>query len=215
MSRYDSVIFDFDGTVYDSTGSITACFRHALQTVCGIEETDAGRLRTFVGPPLIESFRTYCLPENLLHACIDDFRSYYGSTLELTFLFPGMLELLRGLKEAGIPAAIASTKQSGVIEGILRRDSALQYFDAVCGPLDDYEPEGKPVLIGRAVELLGNRAGRPCMVGDRFYDAAGARDAGIDFVAAGYGPGRREEFADFPMVHYAESIEDLRSFLLG
>ena len=58
MKKYESVLFDLDGTLTDSAPGITACVQYALEKM-GKPEEDADKLRCFVGPPLKDQFMSY------------------------------------------------------------------------------------------------------------------------------------------------------------
>ena len=212
--RYDLVIFDMDGTLTDSYLSITKTFQHTLRETLGLEIEDLDAFRPFIGPPLGESLATYDLRGPELTRAMAVYRAHYLTTLDDTVVYPGISELLIALKEAGAKLAVASNKQTEIVCQLLERDGLAPYFDFVTGA-DDSRPGTKADAIQSVLDyfaLKGYR--RAVMIGDRYHDAAGAEEAGVDFAAAGYGPGSREEFAPYPMVFYAQTVAELERFLL-
>jgi len=214
--RYDLIIFDLDGTLYNSYYSITKSFQYVVREMCGIDESDLEVFRPFIGPPLVDSLASYGIEGDELIKAAELYREHYKTTLDETVLYDGMKELLVELKTSGFKLAIASSKLIHVIRAIVERDDIVGLFDVVEGLGDYRNKETKAAVIARTLDNFENqRRASAVMVGDRLYDAAGAKEAGVDFIAAGYGPGFREEFEPYPMVHYAESVKDLRDYLVG
>jgi phosphoglycolate phosphatase len=213
--QYSLALFDLDGTLFDSFYSITKTLRLTLREWCGLEVSDLGQLRRYIGPPLADTLSSFGLEGARLGEAVGFYRRHYYDTLGDTSVYPGIPELLSEIKAAGCGLAIASSKATPVITRLLERNGLFSLFDFVAG-LEDSFPETKSQIISRAVSACGSPArSKTVMVGDRFYDAAGAADNAIAFAAAGYGFGSRNEFAPYPMAFYAATVGDLRRFLTG
>ena len=212
--KYDLVIFDLDGTIYDSYLSITKAFQHTLRETCGIVENNLDAFREYIGPPLVDILAHYGLKGSELKNAVDVYRDYYMTTIDDTVLYEGMTDLLHSLKSAGIRLAIASSKATWVISRVLERDGLTDMFELVAGIQDDEHKESKSQVVARVLQHFG-AVSSAVMVGDRMYDAVGALDNNIDFIAAGYGPGHRAEFDPYPLTFYAETVDDIKHFLLG
>ena len=213
MIKYRAVIFDLDGTLTDSAPGILAGARFALETV-GRPVPEENVLRRFLGPPLMDSFTRLCgMSREDASRAQNIYREYYNHTGALqNAVYPGIRALLAGLKQAGVHLGVATHKPLAPSLKILEAFDLLRYFDLVAGP-ELWEDPGptKHELILRALPQ-GLHAGA-VMIGDRATDLEGARQAGIDGIAALYGYGHLEEFAPFASAGLAHSVQDLYGLL--
>ena len=111
MSRFDAVLFDFDGTVADTGKGIFGGVYHTLAHM-GLEPPPEEKLRYFIGPPLHDSFQTvFGFDAETSDAAVKKYREYYREKgmFELTF-YDGMEELLVRLRVSGVKTGIASAK---------------------------------------------------------------------------------------------------------
>ena len=113
MYRY--IFFDLDGTLTDSKAGILNCARYALETLGKPVPSDETLLK-FVGPPLQESFQTYCgFTGDLLREAIDLFRARYASQGQYeNQAAPGMAELLARRPPKWSPCAFPSASVSAL-----------------------------------------------------------------------------------------------------
>lgn len=97
-----AVLFDLDGTLIDSSEGITKSVRYTLDYF-GMEENDEQVLRTFIGPPLIDSFeKIYGFTHEKAIKAVEKYRERYNAIgIFECSLYPGVREILRKLKEQG------------------------------------------------------------------------------------------------------------------
>lgn len=211
MAQY--ILFDFDGTVYDTVEGIAKSVRYALAKF-GIQ-AELEELTCFAGPPLVDMFREkYGVSLERALELTAAFRERYRPIgLYESRPFPGIQELLEALKAAGKKTGIATTKPQVLAEELLERAGLLEYFDVICGS----GPEGdlpKWQLVRRAMEALDARAEETVLVGDTKYDALGARRCGVDFIGAGYGYGAGG-MTGVGTKRIVPSVEELKELLLS
>lgn len=200
MEKVQTVLFDFDGTLADTSRGIYNSIRYALGEA-GIPVGDESRLREFIGPPLYESFETvYGVDPDEASRLVDLYRVYYGkSGVFECDLYPGVSELLEVLsssRTSGGPQslAIVSSKPLHFLKVVLPHLGIDSCFDAVVGPELKNKNSDKSFLIDRALKTLGVPADHAAaMVGDRFYDMEGAVRAGITAIGVTWGFGPAEE----------------------
>jgi phosphoglycolate phosphatase len=201
-----AVLFDLDGTLTDSGPGILRSVRHAM-TRLGLAEVDDALLRGFVGPPLLESFRrTWSLDEPTARAAVAAYREYFGDRgLYENVLYPGIAELLRGLRERGQVLLVATSKPTPFAERVLGHFGVRDCFRSVVGSHLDHTRTDKSELVAAALSLLEPAvAVRAVMVGDREQDVQAARRHGLVAVGAAYGyagPGELEAAAPDVLVH--------------
>ncbi len=211
MMKYPAIIFDMDGTLTDSQPGILGGIRYALQRV-GFDVPEESVLRTYVGPPLSNSFMGGLgMDEAQFLRALEGYREYYYERGYLeNAVYPGIRVLLQTLRDAGAWLGIASNKPRESTLRILRHFDILRYFDEVAGPGPGPRDEPtKAELIARA-----NPKGLPAvMIGDREVDVRGAREAGIPCVAVQYGYGDMAELSGAGAETFAEKVSDLYPLL--
>ena len=212
MSRnYDVVIFDFDGTIACTEEGILRSATHALASL-GHPVPDEAVLRSFIGPPLHNSFVTVC---DLTHAqadlAVEFYRERYAQKgIYEAAPYPGMPELLRWLKENGILVGVATGKPAVFTQKILENLEISKYVDALSAARMEDKSDVKPRLITEVREKL---PGRALMVGDRKFDLDGARACGIDGLGVLYGYGSEEELRACRPIGLARTVKDIYGYI--
>ncbi len=215
MKQYKAVCFDFDYTLGDSTDSIVAGFAHAM-TKLGHPAPDRESVRRTVGYMLEDAYTLLSGdsdPENRAK-----FRPYFIEVaLERqrreTVLFPGAVELLRGLKERGALCGIVSSKRGDTIEIIMDKYGVLDCLELVIGSHDVQHHKPHPEGLLAAMERLGVAREEVLFCGDTVIDAETAKNAGCDFAAVLNGTTGAEAFESWPCVHVSPDLYDLAKWL--
>ncbi len=190
-----AVLFDLDGTLIDSSIGITRSVQHALNHF-GIEETDTVKLRSFIGPPLAESFQKYYnfSDEQTAEAVLKYRERYKTKGILECRLYPGVDHCIRTLKGQGYLICLASSKPETFCKQILENSGILGLFDEVVGATFDGTRGNKEQVLEEVFRRWKRIPKESvCLVGDTVYDAKGAKDAGIFFVAVTFGFGNLEE----------------------
>ena len=127
-----------------------------------------------------------------------------------------MDDLLRELSEDGRHLIVATAKPEVFAETVLEHFDIRKYFRFVCGA-DLHGPRiSKDDVIEYALDRAGIGEPSPAvMVGDREHDVIGARRAGLDCIGVLFGYGSREELEDAGASLVVETVEELRTVLLG
>ena len=213
--RWETVIFDLDGTLTDSAPGIVNAVRYALEKM-GLREEDGGDLRRFVGPPLHETLcQVYGLDYEAGWRALDHFRTYYVDKGWLeNAVYPGIPELLRDLQAAGKTLLVATSKPDEQARRVLDYFELTQYFSCIEGASLDETHCQKAEVMRKVLKNCPHRT-PVVMVGDRENDCRGAAENGIPAIGALYGYGSREELESAGADRIAETVEDLRAILLG
>lgn len=210
------VLFDFDGTLIDSGPGIEKTLRKTAQEI-GLPQPNEATMRRFIGPPLVHSFiRGYGLDEEEAEKAAKLYREILArdDAYKDAYFYPGILDLVRDLRKAGMKTAIASAKRTPMIEKTLEYFSCRDLFDEVCGAPATGEIANKPEITKKA---LGRIGGPPAvLVGDSDYDAAAASAAKIPLIAVlwGYGFADAQSAQQYDPQYIAPTVEDLRKILL-
>ena len=212
---YDCILFDFDGTVFDTVEGITKSVRYALNKV-GID-AELESLRCFAGPPLVDKFmEVFGFDRADAEQATLDFRERYNPIgLNECCVFPGIKELLEKLRAAGKTVGIATSKPQELAEELLRREDMLGLFQVICGSRPDGNNSAKWQVVEHAMELCGAAKENTILVGDTKYDVAGAHKVGIACVGVRYGYAAEGELEAAGVDAIVEDIPALERFLLG
>lgn len=217
--RYDTVIFDFDGTLCDTGEGIKKSAAYALDAF-GIAHEDTEKLNFFMGPPLLITFQEkYGVSPSEAEALVAKFRERYSETGVLeSRLFDGVYKMLKSLKAHGTKIGIASSKPQAYIEQLLDRFAIAPLIDQVCGVTFQADCEPKAEIIARCAEALGvtdDTKGRALMVGDTKLDADGAAANDIDMCGVSYGYGLRFEMIEHGAKFVADKPDEVEAIVLG
>ncbi len=216
---WNTVLFDIDGTIFDTGEGITKSVQYALKKGFGIEVEDLSELRRFVGPPLTESFMDYAhLSYDEAQRAIEVYRERYAAAgIYETSIYPGFEDLLIHLKQEGFRIAVSSSKPEAFCRQLLESSHLLRYFDVVVGSNLDGTRVDKAEVIEEVFNRFGSAVRREesVLVGDRKYDMIGAKKAGISSIGVTYGFGSREELEREWPDCIVDTIEELRNVLIG
>lgn len=212
MKKYDTVIFDFDGTVVDTGEGILKSLQYSFEQM-GHEVPDLSDLKKFIGPPIHYSYKTYYnVPEEEIDAYIAKYRERYRAKgIYECYLYDGMRETIETLRKNGVKIGIASSKPLSLIQDVMAHLKITDLFDAVVGVLlDNSQHSGKTQLIEDAMEKLGAAdKEKVLMVGDRCYDIDGAAGAGVDCCAVLFGYGNEQEFKEHNATYIISKAEEI------
>ena len=212
------IIFDLDGTLFDTGPGIMHSVQYALKQL-GIEENDNAALRRFIGPPLFMSFRNfYGLNDDQASRAVEQYRVLYNKVfIEESYLYPGMADLLKKLKAAGKHLSIATGKPEHFAVPLTEHSGLRPLFDSLCGiSLEDKDMHKKD-LIKRVLEGYGSPSpdlSDVIMIGDRASDITGAHEAGVKAMGVRYGYAASGELEGAEPDCTADTVEDIGRLLL-
>jgi phosphoglycolate phosphatase len=190
-----SVLFDLDGTLTDPKVGITRCIQHALAAL-GRAVPPEQDLLWCIGPPLQASFPQLLATRDpaLIHAAIAHYRERFTTVgLYENKLYPGVPEMLAGIKAKGHRIFLATSKPHVFARRILEHFQAATLFDGIHGSELDGTRADKGQLITHLLAVEGLAAESAIMVGDREHDMLGGRACGLRCIGVTYGYGSEAE----------------------
>lgn len=213
---WSPVLFDLDGTIVDSAADITGSLAHMF-TKLGLDVPSDEVLRSYVGPPLLDSLRlTAGFDDAEAWEALNIYRDHYGEHVLRSPVFPGVAGVLERLHAAGVPVALATSKPESMARKVLDHAGLTQYFTEITGASDDEELSTKADVVREALRRLeakGIDTSNAVMVGDRAYDTLGAAANGVPTILVEWGYGSPAEASDaMAVVH---STDQLRNLLIG
>jgi phosphoglycolate phosphatase len=210
--KYSLIVFDWDGTIIDSAGSIAECIQRAAAEM-GLAVPDEERARHVIGLGLHDSLRHAVpeLPASRYGDFVALYRKHFLAREDSMRLFPGMSELLFELKKKHV-LAIATGKSRTGLDRALDAGGLRQYFSASrCA--DETSPKPHPAMLLELMEQLEKEKDEMLMIGDTSHDLKMAQAAGVDALAVTYGAHGEESLRACPSLGCFSTVEKLSTWL--
>lgn len=214
MKRYKAVIFDWDGTVMDST----ACIVGAIQSACIDLELPVPSVEeaSWVIGLSLESALQRCapqLPADRIPQFIERYRHHFFLYDQQLTLFDGILPLLGDLKSREIRLGVATGKTRVGLDRVLQANRLADLFDCTrCA--DEARGKPHPAMLFDIMKRLDLRPEHVLMVGDTTHDVQMAASAGVDSMAVTYGAhSKRTLLLSEPTV-MVSSVKEMHDWLM-
>ena len=185
--RYDLIVFDWDGTVMDSTSFIAG----AIQASCrelGLPVPSDEAARYVIGMGLEQALR-HAVPdvgEEWYPRLVQHYRQRYLAQDERIPLYAQARETIAELHDAGHMLAVATGKSRNGLDRAMRASGMTDYFLAV-RTADMTLSKPHPAMLLELMDELGTSPERTLMVGDTTHDLQMAINAGVDAVGVAHG----------------------------
>jgi pyrophosphatase PpaX len=182
-----AALFDFDGTLVDTTDLIYQSMRHAAGEVLG-REVSRKVLMANVGQPLPRQMKL--LSAEHAEALLNSYRLHNEENHDaLIKEFPGVEEALARLRSVGVQVAVVTSKRRFSVDMALKNFPGLgEVVDQWVTMEDTNEHKPRPEPLHKALELLGNVPREEATyVGDSPFDVAAAKAARVKSVAVSWG----------------------------
>ena len=211
--RFDLVVFDWDGTLFDSTALIV----HSIQAACadlGLPVPDDERASWVIGLSLRAAMQHAAptITEAQLPAMVDRYRFHYLARQHDLALVPGVLDMLHALKRRHHWLAVATGKSRAGLDEALHAVELRGVFDAT-RTADETRAKPDPQMLNELVRQFGVDPARTLMIGDTTHDLQLAANAGTPSVAVAYGAHAPSEFATHSPLMVAASVAELAAWL--
>ncbi|MBI3154594.1 MAG: HAD-IA family hydrolase [Burkholderiales bacterium] len=212
--RFDLIVFDWDGTLFDSTALIVQCIQAACREV-GAPEPSAERAAYVIGLGLHDAMRHAApgLAPERYPELGRRYRQHYFARQHELLLFDGTLEMLAALKLRQHFLAVATGKSRVGLDEALRHASLHEMFDAT-RTADETASKPDPRMLLELMTEIGADPARTLMVGDTTHDLQLAANAGTASVAVAYGAHEPEGLAAQAPLAVLHSTRELHRWLL-
>jgi phosphoglycolate phosphatase len=181
------IIFDWDGTVVDSTQTIAEAIRQSCRDL-SLAVPSLEQAAYVIGLGLHDALRHVApdLPEERVPELTARFRVHYLSRDQFLRPFDGMLSLFDTLRAADLPLAVATGKSRVGLERALDATKTRHYF-ATTRCADESVPKPGPEMVLEICEDLAIEPQQALVIGDTTHDLQMARAAGAHGLAVSYG----------------------------
>ena len=217
MTSKSLLLFDLDGTIINSEEGITKTAQYTLKEF-GITVEDPVSLKHFIGPPLLDTFiDDYGFDKEKAEKAVSEYRRFFAiDGIHQYELYAGMPELIKDLHSAGRNLLIATTKLQNVAMQTLEECGLAKYFAYIAGSnIEGTRSQKVDVIRHALVNFDPTPKNKILMIGDKKHDVLGAKEAGIPCIGVTYGFGGLEELTAAGADYLVDTVEDLRTLILG
>jgi phosphoglycolate phosphatase len=211
--KFDLIVFDWDGTLADSTAPIV----HAMKEACRdlrLPVPDDVAARHVIGLGVVDAMSVVApdLPASRYAEFGRRYGHHYLAREPEIPLFSGARELLADLEAAGFLLAVATGKSRAGLARMLELYGLERAFDATrCA--DEGLPKPHPDMLLHLMDLLAVDPDATLMVGDTTHDLDLARNAGAQSVAVAYGAHTSGDLQRGSPLAVVDSVPALREWL--
>jgi len=211
--QFDLICFDWDGTLSDSSATITHCIQQAALDLGCARPANAAAARV-TGMPLAQALAAAVpgLPPEKFSELAARYWHHHLNYQHDISLFEGVLPLLAQLKARHHWLAVATGKSRRGLDGVLASRQLHGIFDG-SRTADQTAGKPDPLMLHELMREFGVAAKRTLMIGDTTHDLQMALNAGCASVGVSYGAPAPDEFAALAPRHVAHSVADLRRWL--
>lgn len=212
--QFDLIVFDWDGTLMDSTATIVRCIQAAAKDL-GLPVPDDQSAAYVIGLGLLDAMQAV-LPDvdpKYYPRMVERYRYHYLARDQELPLFEGVREMLAELSQRGYFLAIATGKSRVGLNRALDSAKLLSMFDATrCA--DETFSKPHPAMLQELTRELGQDMKRTVMIGDTTHDLQMAHNAGASGIAVHYGAHPEAELQALNPLYAANTVPELHTWLL-
>ena len=213
--QFDLIVFDWDGTLSNSTGLIVLCIQAACRDL-GVAVPSEADAAYVIGLGLHDALRHAApgLPPERYPDLSARYRHHYVARQDELVLFDGALQMLQALKARNHWLAVATGKSRRGLDHSLAHSQLKSLFDAT-RTADETASKPDPTMLLQLMSEFGVEPARTLMIGDTTHDLQLAANAGTPSVGVSYGAHNHESFASLKPLHVAHSLRELHDWLLA
>ncbi|MEP6876850.1 MAG: HAD-IA family hydrolase [Burkholderiales bacterium] len=211
--NFDLVVFDWDGTLFDSTALITRCIQSACVDL-GVARPSDEQASYVIGMGLIEALQHAApgLPRERYPDLGARYRHHYVARQHEIMFFDGTLAMLEALKARGHLLGVATGKSRRGLDDALNTSALRGIFNAT-RTADETASKPDPRMLHELMNDLVVDPERTLMIGDTTHDLQLALNAGVASIGVSYGAHDHAAFEAFPTKHVAHSMAELHDWL--
>jgi phosphoglycolate phosphatase len=217
--RFDLIAFDWDGTLFDSTGIIVRCIQNAVREVGGtVPSREAASYVIGLGLMQALAHAAPDVPKEKYPELGEAYKRHYSALQNEVSLFEGAVPLLQALRARGHRLAVATGKSRRGLDEVLARQvdgMVLSSLFEASRTADQTAGKPDPLMLHELMAELDVAPERTLMIGDTTHDLFMAANADVASVGVSFGAHDHVAFADFKPLHIAHSVVDLQAWLLA
>lgn len=212
--KYSLIIFDWDGTLMDSSAYITSCMQVAISECNGELRSDA-QVRDIIGLSLAEAIQVLYpdADDFFIQQVVTAFRiQFMLPDREPSALFEGAQEMLETLVQQGYDLAIATGKSRQGLDKVLSETGLSDYFP-ITRCADEAFSKPHPKMLEEVLVDHNLNVERALMIGDTEYDIQMANNAKMDSLAVSFGVHDLPRLLRANPLGYVDALIEIPSWL--
>ena len=211
-NRYDTILFDLDGTLLNTRELINRSFIHTFEHFRPEKVLTDEELDSFFGPSLRQTFSRFSEDEEEIEEMVKYYRDYNVAVHdELVTAFPGAKSLIKTLARKGYKIGVVSSKKTDLVEHGLELFGMLENVRVVIGEEDVKTPKPDPEGILRAMDMLHSK--KALYVGDGVGDIEAGKNAKIDTIGVLYSD-RKDQILAAEPTYTIHNLNDILTILV-
>ena len=220
--KYDTLLFDLDGTLLDTLDDLTDSVNQVLLSH-GFPQRSKGEIRSFLGNGALELIRL-SLPEEIqkkeeetspspYSSYIKEFQNFYQVNMDKnTKPYEGIIEFLHFLNEKNFKLAIVSNKYDLAVKDLSKKYFG-QIFPVATGETESIKRKPAPDTLLKAIEDLGSSPGRAILIGDSEVDIEAAKNANIPCVCVSWGFRDKDQLEKAGADYIIDKVEEIMGII--
>lgn len=205
------IIFDWDGTLFDSVGQIVESLKFAAKQFNQPLTDEDAKSIIGLGLPEVAQVLFPQVPD-LHEAILQSYSAHYVEHSKHDRWFDGVAEMLHDLKESGIHLAVATGKSRKGLDRVLGQTQSVSLFSATRAA-SETKSKPDPLMLAEILAETGFNADQAIMVGDTSYDLEMALNIRMPSVGVTYGVHVPEVLQQYHPLAVVDSINELHQFL--
>ena len=213
--RFDLIVFDWDGTLLDSTATIARCIQAAAKDV-DLPEPSFQTASHVIGLGLQDALlhvAPSATPAQRMQMA-QRYRVHYLASDEHLTLFEGTKTFLQQLSDHGYRLAVATGKSRAGLNRALLQTRVSHYFEAT-RTADETASKPDPLMLFELMQECNVAAQRVLMIGDTTHDLKMAMAAGVQSAAVSSGAHPEEQLRNYETFAHVPSVVDLAKLLIN
>jgi phosphoglycolate phosphatase len=207
MKQVEAVVFDADGTLFNTFELVVSAYRHVSETY-GLPVPDADEIKAQMGRPLPDIFESLYPGQNV-QTLLDTNNDFVAANSMKSEAFEGVCELLEDLTSRGIKLSML-TSGGSTIHSILKRHDLDTYFASVVHHERIKKPKPDPEGFYLACKECGAAPQHSIMVGDTIFDIRTGQNAhALATIALTHGYGLAEDLAAAKPDYIAHDLSEV------
>lgn len=211
--RFNALVFDWDGTLANSTALIVHAIQHAFAEV-GLAAPSDEEANFVIGYGLNDAMRHLAPHVQLeqVHGIVDAYKHYYLARENEIVLFDGVVDTLARYKQEGYLLAVATGKSRKGLDRALQQTGLDVIFD-VTRCADECHSKPHPQMLLEILDYFGLPATHGVMVGDTTHDLNMAENAKMAGIGVSYGAHPRHELAALAPLAICDSFMEFDAWV--
>lgn len=211
--KYELFVFDWDGTVMDTTTLIARGIQEAVKTM-GYRVPELSVAKAAIGLGWQDIMRTVIpdCPESRWDEFGEAYRAWYIKREEEVPVVEGLEDLMKAMVANGLRLAVATGKSRKGLNRVFALTGLAPLFEETI-TVDESFSKPNPAMLLELMDRTGVPADKVVMIGDSVHDLMLAKNAGCDAVGVSYGASPKEELEKYDNIGIAADTKELAKIL--